>query len=96
MPGGGDLRISLKRKKGFAEFVFEDSGTGIDPEIVENIFDPFFTTKRPAKGTGLGLSVSYSIIKDHGGTIEIESLTAPAGTSRRKRIGTRFVVKLPI
>ncbi|KKL99880.1 hypothetical protein LCGC14_1809990 [marine sediment metagenome] len=96
MPGGGDLRISLKRNKDFAEFVFEDSGSGIDPEIVDNIFDPFFTTKRPAKGTGLGLSVSYSIIKDHGGTIELESLTAPAGTFKRKRIGTRFVVRLPL
>ncbi len=96
MPTGGSLNITLRLNDGYVEVMFEDSGTGIDPEVADKIFDPFFTTKRPAKGTGLGLSVSYSIIKDHGGTIELENITAPAGTSKRKRVGTRFIVRLPL
>ena len=51
---------------------FEDSGTGIAPEIVEKIFDPFFTTKEVGSGTGLGLSISRGILNDHGGNIHID------------------------
>ena len=50
-----------------------DTGPGIHPRHQDKIFDPFFTTKAEGKGTGLGLSISYSIIKDHGGTITVES-----------------------
>ncbi len=99
MPDGGDLSISLKLVGGNARFIFEDTGSGIDPDIADKIFDPFFTTKRPAKGTGLGLSVSYSIIKDHGGTIEFENRAVGArgqrGSSKRGQKGSRFVIKLP-
>lgn len=63
-----------------------DTGCGILKEDLNKIFDPFFTTKRPGKGTGLGLSVSYRIIRDHGGTIEVDS---KAGK------GTVFTVYLP-
>ncbi len=50
-----------------------DDGSGIPADVLNKIFDPFYTTKDVGKGTGLGLSISYSIIKDHGGRIEVDS-----------------------
>jgi PAS domain S-box-containing protein len=64
----------------------QDDGPGIKPEVLPKIFDPFFTTKRPGGGTGLGLSICMSIVREHGGDIEVESL--PAG-------GAAFTVFLP-
>jgi signal transduction histidine kinase len=61
-----------------------DSGVGMSPETLKSIFDPFYTTK--ANGTGLGLSVSYGIIREHGGRIDVESV--PGG-------GSTFTVVLP-
>ncbi len=72
-----------------------DTGCGIPPEIKDRIFDPFFTTKPPRQGTGLGLSVSYGIIEDHGGTIEVYS---PPKEEKHLKYGlkTVFVIRLPL
>lgn len=59
--------------------MIEDNGHGMDKETLSRVFEAFFTTKPVGKGTGLGLSLCYSIVKDHGGTIEIDS-TPDAGT----------------
>lgn len=52
----------------------KDYGTGLPQSLLERIFEPFFTTKPPGEGTGLGLSISYGIIKDHGGTLHVNSI----------------------
>ena len=62
-----------------------DTGPGIPPEAMSRIFDPFYTTK--SSGTGLGLSVSYGIIRDHNGTVDVES--APGK-------GTTFLLTFPM
>jgi len=64
-----------------------DSGVGISPKNKDRIFEPFFTTRGAVGGTGLGLSVTYGIITDHGGTIEVES---------EPERGSMFTVWLPI
>ena len=87
MPDGGNLDISIKRANGQVEMRFADTGQGIDAEVRDKVFDPFFSTKGPTKGTGLGLSICYSIIKDHGGTIEIDS---------EKGKGTLFIIRIPV
>jgi PAS domain S-box-containing protein len=82
----GRLQIRLGRSGNRLSIAFQDDGVGIRPEALPRIFDPFYTTKRPGGGTGLGLSICMSIIREHGGTIEAESL--PAG-------GSAFTVFLP-
>jgi Signal transduction histidine kinase len=63
-----------------------DNGCGIPEANLDKIFDPFFSTKS-SKGTGLGLSVSYGIVQEHGGRIEVES---------QEGVGTTFTVVLPL
>ncbi|MFO7885579.1 MAG: response regulator, partial [Desulfobacteraceae bacterium] len=57
----------------YAVLSISDTGTGIDPAVINKIFDPYFTTKEKGKGTGLGLATVYGIIKAHGGDIKVHS-----------------------
>ena len=72
---------------GYIRIDFSDTGIGIKPENMKHIFDPFFTTKPVGRGTGLGLSLVYSIIRTHGGYIEVKS---------EINKGTAFSIYLPI
>jgi len=60
----------------------QDWGHGIEPEVLEQIFDPFFTTKAPDQGSGLGLMIADRIVRDHGGSIEVESSVGHGSTFR--------------
>jgi two-component system NtrC family sensor kinase len=82
MPSGGILEVRSWAHNGTVEVEVTDTGAGIPRENLARIFDPFFTTKGSARGTGLGLSVSYGIIKEHAGKIEVHS-TPGKGTSFR-------------
>jgi PAS domain S-box-containing protein len=80
MPGGGLLEVRTVAHNGSVEIEVVDTGAGIPREHIHRIFDPFFTTKANGRGTGLGLSVSYGIIKEHSGKIDVRS-TPGKGTS---------------
>jgi signal transduction histidine kinase len=80
MPTGGMLEIRTGSHNGSVEVEVVDTGNGIPREYIHKIFDPFFTTKPGGRGTGLGLSVSYGIIKEHSGKIDVRS-TPGRGTS---------------
>jgi signal transduction histidine kinase len=82
MPTGGMLEVRTTAQNGSVEIEVTDTGSGIPAEQLNRIFDPFFTTKSSGRGTGLGLSVSYGIIKEHAGKIEVRS-TPGKGTSFR-------------
>ncbi|MBZ0291455.1 MAG: response regulator [Anaerolineae bacterium] len=85
MHKGDSLTIRSWAEENSLVIQFQDTGTGIDPDHINKIFDPFFSTKE--KGTGLGLFVSYGIIQNHQGTIEVES---------KVNVGTTFTIRLPI
>jgi len=95
--GAGDITLSTtydpKAKHVIAQI--RDTGHGIPEDIKAKIFDPFFTTKPVGKGTGLGLSVTYGIIKDHGGMVEIESPVKDEKTGQTSQ-GTVFRIFLPV
>jgi signal transduction histidine kinase len=86
MAEGGKLSVRTRYRKGQVEVEIADTGCGIPPEDVKNIFEPFFTTKG-VKGTGLGLSVSYGIVKNYSGEINVESEPGR---------GTTFTIQLPV
>ncbi|MBW2466118.1 MAG: histidine kinase, partial [Deltaproteobacteria bacterium] len=86
MPEGGSLTLRTKLIYNRIVIVVKDSGTGIAPDVKNRIFDPFFTTKEVGEGTGLGLAVTYSLVQQMGGTIEVESEPGK---------GTVFTISLP-
>ena len=73
MERGGSLEIRAWEGGHGVQVEIADTGPGIAPENLRRIYDPFFTTKAARKGTGLGLSVTYGIVRDHGGLIEVAS-----------------------
>jgi signal transduction histidine kinase len=87
MESGGILAIHAASSDGVVHIEVADSGTGILQEHLARIFDPFFTTKGSRKGTGLGLSVTYGIVREHSGEIEVESTPG---------LGTKFHLSFPV
>jgi two-component system, NtrC family, sensor kinase len=85
--GNGTITISTGIDDMEAWVCIADTGCGIAPENLKRIFDPFYTTKPVGQGTGLGLSVSHSIVRKHGGRIDVDSEVGN---------GTRFTVRLPL
>ena len=95
MPAGGTLTVSASEvnlehtdlpQDQYVQLIVQDTGSGIDPVILERIFDPFFSTKPAGEGTGLGLSVVHGAVTGLGGRIEVQSQMGR---------GTTFVVYLP-
>ena len=95
--GQGELFFSSHYDSTTQEIVTEirDTGHGIPDHVKDKIFDPFFTTKSVGKGTGLGMSVSYGIVKDHGGRIEMDTKVAGAPGIGENH-GTTFRIFLPV
>jgi PAS domain S-box-containing protein len=99
MPNGGGLRIELAPPSASrqrppppngpverVELLVADTGCGMDAATCEHAFEPFFTTKEPGKGTGLGLAMVHGIVKQHGGSIQIDS---------EPGAGARVTIRLP-
>ena len=89
MPDGGQLRISSKFDPSGKNVLIgiQDTGYGIKKENLEHIFDPFFTSKEKGKGTGLGLSIVYGIVKNHQGSIHVDSIVGK---------GSLFTLSFPL
>jgi signal transduction histidine kinase len=81
----GRIDIIVHRTSASVEIIIRDNGKGMDRATLNRLFDPFFTTKEA--GTGLGLSVSYRIIRNHGGSIGVDSKPGE---------GTAFTIHLPL
>jgi signal transduction histidine kinase/CheY-like chemotaxis protein len=122
MEGGGELRIRLRKRRfgegnpppsremGAGEWLcvtVADTGSGIPANLLPHVFEPFFTTKEPGEGSGLGLPQVYGIVKQHGGSVEIESeigqgtsvhvyLPARAGTVQTDLIVEEEPVNQPV
>jgi len=82
----GNLKVVTRCEHDFVMVEIADNGPGIPDTVLPHIFEPFFTTKGVGEGTGLGLDISYRVIKQHHGTIEVQSQPG----------NTRFIVRLPV
>ncbi len=87
MPDGGSLKITAANSDEELMVNIVDTGCGIARDDIENIFDPFYTLAPVGKGTGLGLSICYSILKQHCGSLQVDSAVGK---------GSTFTVRLPI
>ncbi len=87
MKKGDTLSIRTSSDGGRVSLIVEDTGAGMDEEVLKKIFTPFFTTKDVGQGTGLGLPVVHGIVSSHGGSIQVQS---------RPGRGTRFEIRLPV
>jgi len=91
MPDGGEMKIitesASRNNREWVVISVIDTGVGIPPVGQARIFEPFYTTKGNKGGTGLGLSVTYGIVTDHGGQIDVES---------KLGMGAKFTVWLPL
>ncbi len=83
----GEITIRSKIKSKTVEFEIQDSGIGIPKDNLSKVLDPFFTTKAPGEGTGLGLFITHSILEEHNGTLEIQSVVND---------GTKIFIRLPL
>jgi two-component system NtrC family sensor kinase len=84
--GTGKIVITTGQTDDVFIISIRDTGTGIPEAIRRRIFDPFFTTKPVGQGTGLGLAISYGIVKDHHGSIEVQS---------EEGVGSEFNLRIP-
>jgi len=87
MPDGGILEVAAGIRNQEAHIRVSDTGRGISRADIDKIYDPFYTTSAVGKGTGLGLSICYSIVKQHGGDIDVDS---------KEGERTVFTVRLPL
>ena len=87
MPAGGWLTLTTRSEGGQVIAEVADTGEGIAPEDIRRIYDPFFSTRKKSGGNGLGLSISYGIVQEHGGAMEVESDVSS---------GTRFLIRFPL
>jgi PAS domain S-box-containing protein len=83
-PDGGTVSVSVDGRNGSVRAAIRDTGSGMSEQVKSHLFEPFFTTK--SDGTGLGLAISLSLIRAHGGTIDVESEPGK---------GSSFIVELP-
>jgi len=84
MEGGGEIRVSLKKKEGWAIITVSDTGRGIKSSDLGKIFMPHFTTKR--EGMGLGLALVKRVVEAHGGRIKVHS---------KPNEGATFIIEIP-
>jgi len=83
----GNIVITTSQTRELFLISIRDDGAGIPESIRRKIFEPFFSTKALGQGTGLGLAISHRIVKDHGGSIEVQS---------EEGVGTEFLVRIPL
>jgi two-component system NtrC family sensor kinase len=91
-----DIKTNYDKNNDELIILLGDTGSGISPEKIDRIFNPFYTTKSLGKGTGLGLSVTFGIIKDFGGSIEVESPPSNIINNEfNSPQSTVFIIRLP-